>query len=205
MGEPVTFAANYHSFIVELNDRSVIRLLQEGNEQMFEQVFKTHFKNLHGYAFSIIKDDSLAEETVQNVFYKIWEKRTELNIDITLKAYLYRAVHNESLNHLKHEKVKERYRLHAVAGTSFHEQAASKKLVMKELETNLRHALNDLPEQCRTIFQLSRFEDLKYREIAEELSISVKTVENQMGKALRILRSKLADYLPLFIILLSTL
>src|SRR5205085_8962102 len=80
---------------------------------------------------------------------------------------------------------------------------ASKKIQLKELEEKLHKALNDLPEQCRTIFQMSRFEELRYREIAEQLNISIKTVENQMGKALKILRTKLVDFLPLLILFIN--
>jgi RNA polymerase sigma-70 factor (ECF subfamily) len=78
-------------------------------------------------------------------------------------------------------------------------------MIRKELENKFREALNELPEQCRTVFQLSRFEDMKYKEIADKLDISVKTVENHMGKALKLLRTKLVDFLPLLLILLSKL
>jgi RNA polymerase sigma-70 factor (ECF subfamily) len=80
------------------------------------------------------------------------------------------------------------------------DQGASRKILVKELEEKLRQAMNALPQQCRTIFQLSRFEGLKYQEIADQLGISIKTVENQMGKALKQLRVKLIDYLPIFIL-----
>jgi RNA polymerase sigma-70 factor (ECF subfamily) len=80
------------------------------------------------------------------------------------------------------------------------DQGASRKILVKELEEKLRDAMNALPQQCRTIFQLSRFEGLKYQEIADQLGISVKTVENQMGKALKQLRVKLIDYLPIFLV-----
>src|SRR3954467_2601018 len=76
----------------------------------FEHVFKEHFKNLHAYANTIVRDDAAAEEIVQNVFYKLWEKRKKINIEQSLAAYLYRSVYNESLNHLKHAKVKEQHR-----------------------------------------------------------------------------------------------
>jgi RNA polymerase sigma-70 factor (ECF subfamily) len=110
------------------------------------------------------------------------------------------------LNWLKHQKVKQAYESHSLyvmkqkSAPEAHEELASKTLQQK-----IREALLDLPEQCRTIFQLSRFEELKYREIAHQLNLSEKTVENQMGKALRILRLKLGDYLPTFILLISQL
>jgi RNA polymerase sigma-70 factor (ECF subfamily) len=133
---------------------------------------------------------------VQNVFYKLWEKRDQVDIQTSLKAYLYKAVYHESLNYLKHEKVKSVHQAHAVHSIDQSSDHSENKLMQTELETKIQKALNDLPEQCRTIFQLSRFEELKYREIADTLGLSIKTVENQMGKALKIMRSKLVEFLP---------
>ena len=172
----------------------------------FEQVFRSHFKNLHAYACTIMRDTAAAEEVVQNVFVKMWEKKEDLQIRENVSVYLYRAVHNGSLNHLKHLKVKAAYQSHTMRRhTPNDSERASEKVMMGELEQNLQRALNELPEQCRTIFQLSRFEELKYREIADNLGLSIKTVENQMGKALRLLRLKLVDFLPVLLLLLLTL
>jgi len=187
---------------MELNDTALIQLLGNRDECAFEHVFKAHFKNLHAYACTIVQEEAAAEEIVQNVFYKIWEKAAQLTIHPPVAAYLYRAVNNESINYLKHEKVKSTHRAHTLYHMKGHADSASKKVLMGELEKKLRKALNELPEQCRLIFQLSRFEELRYREIAERLDISVKTVENQMGKALKLLRVKLVDFLPLVLLLL---
>jgi RNA polymerase sigma-70 factor (ECF subfamily) len=168
----------------------------------FELFFKENFEALHNYAFSILKDEVMAEEMVQNVFCKLWEKKEQLNKIASAKAYLYRAVHNESLNYLKHLKVRAGYEKFAKTTNNTNDDA-SVQLAHNELAEKLQGALNELPEQCRTIFQLSRFEELKYREIAQELGLSVKTIENQMGKALKILRTKLADFLPSLLILLA--
>ncbi len=171
---------------------------------MFEQVFKEHFKGLHAYAFTIVRDDADAEEIVQNVFYKLWERREQMGELQSVNAYLYRSVYNESLNYLKHQKVKMAYQSHSANHTPQF-AGANDNASVKELEGRIQAALNDLPEQCRTVFQLSKFEELKYREIAERLGISVKTVENQMGKALKILRTKLAEFLPVIWLLLVNL
>lgn len=171
---------------------------------VFEQVFKEHFKNLHAYACSILKDEDEAEEMVQNVFYKLWEKKEKISELQSVPAYLYRSVYNECMNYVKHEKVKMTYEAHAVHHGSIAGQATD-TATAKELEHRIANALADLPEQCRTIFQLSRFEELKYREIADKMGLSVKTVENQMGKALKILRTKLADYISVVWLLLLTL
>ncbi len=146
----------------------------------------------------------MAEEMVQNVFFKLWKNRETIDVQTSLTAYLYRSVYNESLNHIRHRKVKDEYRAHA-ARTGGHTDDAADSLKHKELREQLHKAMNELPEQCRVIFQMSRFEELRYMEIAGRLGISVKTVENQMGKALRILREKLSAFLPSLFLLLMNL
>jgi RNA polymerase sigma-70 factor (ECF subfamily) len=175
------------------------------DEKVFEEFFKTHFKALHSYAYTILKDDVVAEEMVQNVFYKLWEKRDQVDIQTSLKAYMYKSVYHESLNYLKHEKVKSVHQAYAIHSTDHLSEHSANKLMQSELESKIQNALNDLPEQCRTIFQLSRFEELKYREIAEALGLSIKTVENQMGKALKIMRSKLVEFLPAITVFINVI
>ena len=192
----VILQPRYQQVSMELDDTVMIQLLGERNELAFEKIFKIHFKNLHAYACTIVKDEIIAEEMVQNVFYKIWEKIEDLNISGSIGAYLYRAVYNESLNYLKHMKVRSSYMVHTAYQMKGQTDNAFKTILHRQLLERLHHALNELPEQCRTIFQLSRFEQLRYREIAKHLGISVKTVENQMGKALKLLRVKLVDFLP---------
>jgi RNA polymerase sigma-70 factor (ECF subfamily) len=152
-----------------------------------------------------MRDPTPAEEIVQNIFVRLWEKKEDLTIRENVSGYLYRAVHNECLNYLRHQKVRVAYQSYAMRRHKQSEQEKpAEKVVMSELEKKLETALRELPEQCRTIFQLSRFEDLRYRDIAEKLGLSVKTVENQMGKALKLLRLKLVDFL-LSVILFITL
>jgi RNA polymerase sigma-70 factor (ECF subfamily) len=155
---------------------------------------------LHSYASVMLYYDSHAEEIVQNMFVRLWERRDLLDVQTSVKAYLYKCVHNDCLNYIKHKKIKARYQDHAAFTMNDQAERTSDKLVLGELQNRLQAAMNELPEQCRTIFQMSRFEELKYREIAEELGLSVKTVESQMGKALRILRVKLVDFLPILLL-----
>lgn len=169
-----------------------------------EAAFREHFQGLHRYACTMLSDDLMAEEMVQNVFYKLWKNREEISISQSVASYLYRSVYHECLNYLKHLKVRAAYEKHASRVMEQMNNAAD-RLKLKELETKLDEALKELPEQCRTIFQMSRFEELKYMEIAGRLGISVKTVENQMGKALKLLRGKLADFLPILFYLLTNL
>jgi RNA polymerase sigma-70 factor (ECF subfamily) len=196
LAETLKYSAGYQNLRMEVNDTGKLHLLGETGEQVFEQVFKSNFKGLHSYAYTIVRDDIMAEELVQNVFCRLWEKKDGLQIETSLQAYLYRSVYHESLNYLKHLKVRAAYSNYAQSQMKNNTDRAEKKVLLGDLEKKLNQALSELPEQCRTIFQMSRFEELKYQEIADRLGLSIKTVENQMGKALRLLRLKLVDFLP---------
>lgn len=186
---------------MEITSSTIIELLREGNESAFEQVFKEYYKRLHAYGYTFVKDDEAAEEIVQNVFCRIWEKKDQLNTGGSIKSYLYRAVHNESLNYLKHHKVRAKYEQYYTGHMSEEYDYSSRKMETSELEGHIQKAMSELPAQCRIIFHLSRFEHLKYQQIADQLGISVKTVENQMGKALKLMRLKLVEFLPVFLLL----
>jgi RNA polymerase sigma-70 factor (ECF subfamily) len=168
----------------------------------FDAIYLDNFAALHRYAFTILNDKELAEEMVQQVFLKILERKEALDVHTSLKAYLFRSVNNECLNHIKHQKVKLTYQSYTISGMGNQTETPFHKLDYKELEQQLKKAINELPEQCRTIFQLSRFEELKYAEIANQLGLSIKTVENQMSKALKRLRVDLANYLPVILLML---
>ena len=203
MPEAVIIKPGYQGLRINVNDSVQINKLLMRDESAFEEVFKSNYKSLHAYAITLLRDEMTAEEIVQNVFYKLWERTDNLSIKGSLRAYLYRAVHNEALNHLKHMKVRSEHQLYVSHNNNESAEHAGKKIQLKELEAKLQAALNDLPEQCRTIFQMSRFEELRYREIADRLDLSVKTVENQMGKALKILRTKMAEFLTLILLFIN--
>jgi len=188
---------------LESNDTNLIGLIKSGNKQAFDEVFLKHFKSLHAYAFTIIKEKDDAEEIVQNVFVRIWTKRAQLKTDGFLKPFLYRSVHNESLNYLKHQKVRSNFNVHYADAVKSDTGNLNTEIMATELEKNIHSAINELPEKCRNVFQLSRFDQMKYQEIADALNISIKTVENQMGKALKILRLRVVDFLILVFILLK--
>lgn len=188
---------------VVLSEQEIIGAIREGNERIFEEIFRKYYQSLCNYANSILKEMDEAEEVVQNLFLSIWEKRSDLEISISLKSYLYRAVHNHCLNRIKHLKVREEYQQYAVNFYDASYESVSQTVMKNELETKIEEAIRKLPEQCRLIFRMSRFEELKYHEIAEQLELSPKTVENQIGKALKILRVELAEYLPLLLFFLN--
>jgi RNA polymerase sigma-70 factor, ECF subfamily len=178
------------------NDWQAIR---NGDEKAFELMFKGHYQSLCNFACSFLGDMDEAEEIVQQVFYSLWAKRGSLDINTTLKAYLFKAVHNSSLNKIKQGKVRQLYANSYKATANVETHTSGQLLQGKELEGLINDAIAELPEQCGIVFKMSRFGNLKYAEIADELDISVKTVENHMGKALKLMRDKLKDYLHILI------
>jgi RNA polymerase sigma-70 factor (family 1) len=184
---------------VQLSDKQLLTAIGQGDERIFEQVFRKYYAGLCTYGRSILHDADEAEEIVQNVFVSIWEKREEIEITQSLKSYLYRAVHNHCLNRIKHQKVRDEHQQYALYYQEVSYESVSQTVYKNELEQQLAKAIEKLPEQCRIIFKLSRFDELRYQEIADQLGLSVKTIENQIGKALKILRTELADYLPILV------
>lgn len=188
---------------MELADIDRFKALKEGDETAFEMIFKTYYEPLCNYAFTFILDRDEAEEIVQATFLNVWEKREAIAIETSLKAYLYRAVRNSCLNSIKHTNIKRRHAAETVFVSDKSHEAVSQSVISSELDQKIGDALMVLPEQCRLVFKMSRFEELKYAEIAEQLNISIKTVENQIGKALKIMTEELKEYLPILIILMN--
>lgn len=158
-----------------------------------EQYFFEHFEALHRYAYTILKDNDDAKDVVQHVFIQLWEKRDTLTIRESVRSYLYVAVHNQSLNKIKSQKIRQKHYDNFSAGESETTIYQQESAAAAELKKEVLAAMDTLPEKCREVFYKSRFEEKTYQEIATELDISIKTVEAQMGKALRILRTILAD------------
>lgn len=170
--------------------------------EQFRQSFYSHYEDLHRYAYTLLRNNDEARDVVQDVFLKFW--RNEKSSEVMARQYLYRAVYNTCMNRMRHEKVRLRY-LQYRADTQVESEAATLPVMEKELQARIQRAIDLLPAQCRLIFLKSRNEEKRYAEIARELDISVKTVEAQVAKALRILRGELADYLVMIIIALTIL
>ena len=145
------------------------------------------------YANRFMDTREEAEEIAQEVFVKFWEKCETLSPDSSVKSYLYRSVHNSCLNAIKHEKVKDGYKQHVIHFLESTYQDSIEENDPDAIRRRIIDEIDNLPPRCSEIFKLSRFEGLKYQEIADHLEISVKTVEVQMGKALKVLRETLKD------------
>jgi RNA polymerase sigma-70 factor (ECF subfamily) len=166
----------------------------------FEALFHAHYSALCSYANNFLKDLASSEEIVQEVMVRIWENRASIVFESSPGSYLFRAVRNGCLNFLSHLETREAYKSHAETQGTAWERSKEDQMIISELEQRIREAIDRLPLGRRKIFILSRYEGLTYNEIAARLSVSVKTVENQMSSALRFLREELADYLPWIIL-----
>ena len=166
------------------------RIKKDDDEEAFELIFKKHYKLVYNYARYNIKDETACHDITQDVFTYLWEMRSSIEIKQTLKSYLLSASHNASINYLKKETNKQRH-----LSNFFHESAKKEDGYDVIFEGALIESLNtivsNLPTQCKEIFYLSRLKGLKHKEIAKKLGISPRTVETQIYRALRTIKSKL--------------
>jgi RNA polymerase sigma-70 factor, ECF subfamily len=182
-----------------LNLQDGIKNEEQRLTEAVQGYFQLYFEGLYRYAFTILKNNDDAKDAVQSVFVKIWEKRAVIDEHQSVQSYLYTSVYNYCLNAKKKEKVRKEY----IQNNQLTLQTNTDQLVTRENIKTITEALESLPPQCRLIFFKSRFEKMKYTEIAQELNLSVKTIEVQIGKALKILRQKLSGVHIVFIILLT--
>lgn len=178
-------------------DKKLLADLKNNIESAFDELFRTYFQNLTWFAMKMVKDRETAEEVVQDLFVNFWEKRHELDLKVSIKAYLYRAVYNNCIH------VSRRVKLHNNNEFTLANELTEEFnniLEISELESRIFGLIEELPTECQRIFKLSRFEELKYKEIAEKLQISVKTVETQMSRALKFLRKHMSGYIKLLIL-----
>ncbi len=176
--------------MTQAKDQILFDEIRNGSEKAFNQAFDLYYSSLCFFADKILHDFDASRSVVQQVFVDLWIKRAKLEVTL-LQAYLYRAVRNSSLDVLKHKKVELEY----LSSLEKSEPETIADLIEEaELTDRINRAIQNLPERCREIFLLCRFEELKYAEIASRLNISVKTVEMQISIALRKLREELSDY-----------
>ncbi|MEM6317137.1 MAG: RNA polymerase sigma-70 factor [Bacteroidota bacterium] len=183
----------------EIDEKDVLALLKADDPRTVKRLFYQFYPFLCNTIFRILKDKALAEDLAQDTFFKFWEKRQTIDIQTSLKAYLRRMAVNEALYHIRKNKKFQKDSEAEVNDLGGATDSVEEQLLHQELEAKIAAAIQTLPPRCQQVFRLSRFEDLSYKEIAAKLDISIKTVENQMGKALKILRSAMKDYLHFFL------
>ncbi|EKN08887.1 MULTISPECIES: RNA polymerase sigma-70 factor [Parabacteroides] len=169
----------------------------------FDKIYVLYYSRMFRFAKEYVLFDEDAENIVQDVFLLLWEKREVLDIQISLVSYLFALVKNKSLDYLRHKVIADEYKQELSAKLTALELLNYSFTSDEEIEQILMTAINKLPERCRQVFLKSRIEGKKNREIANELNLTVSTVENQMTIALRKLRVELKDYLPLLLFLLD--
>lgn len=189
------------SFNFESNDASMQAI--KDNDAAFELFFKQHFASLcqwcqHKYGFGT----DITKEVVHTAFIKLWKHRSTLPAGMPVKAFLHKVITNTSLDILRHAKVRQRFERFVQQRNDATGSTPPENFDAKKLQTDIDTAVAELPGQMRIIFELSRYEGLKYAEIAQQLNVSVNTVETQMGRALKKLRIKLAAWLPVYFIIM---
>lgn len=178
-----------------MTDSELLQQLRLGDREAFSALFREYYPLAVRTVEGMVRERAIAEELVQDVFVELWDRRKSLRFDESFRAYLFRSARNRALNHLRHQRVQTRAEP-LLASPSATPAGAFSEMIDREIDAAVESAIQRLPERCAEIFRMSRFDGLKYREIADALGISQKGVEAQMGKALKLLRDELARYLP---------
>lgn len=175
---------------------------KKGDEKAFESIFDQYYNQIVGFCVQFIGDSDKAQSIAQEAFIKLWLNREKVEKVSGIKSFLYTASKSECLNVIRHKEVSNKYQNHQL---QIKEEQLNREVLdsfefdsveFSELERLIHKSIEDLPEKCRLVFLKSRMEDLTNKEIAEELNISVKAVEANMTRALKILKERLSDYLP---------
>jgi RNA polymerase sigma-70 factor, ECF subfamily len=178
-----------------------VKALREGNHSAFEQLFDSWYEPLCRYAYSILKNMDEAEDVVQKTFCKLWDQHETLDIQSSINSYLYRIVHNDSINSIQQQTNRKEHNLNYISTINSEVNSTIEHIESSELQKAIERALATLPPQCKRVFEMSRIEQLSYSEIAKSLNISTNTVENHISKALKLLRIELIDFLLVCILL----
>jgi RNA polymerase sigma-70 factor (family 1) len=176
-----------------IGDSEIVRRIRQGDTEQFESLFRSSYVSLVRYAKTLVKDHDTAEEIVQDLFFRLWQDKEKIEIESSLNGYLFRAVHNRCLHWIEHSRVVEKHAQEMAYKQTENYENPLEIIQYKELQSKIAKILARLPERCGKIFCMNRFEGLKYAEIADILSVSVKTVEANMGKALKEFRKALTE------------
>lgn len=186
-----------------------ITSLKKGDKKAFEEIYNEFFGVHYHLCLQYIHNEKAAEEIVQDTFLKLWEIRNTLNDQINIRSFLYTITKNNCLNYLRNQKISMKHIENMkYMEMQFNYEALEKLgnyIQFEELRSKIEEAIAQLPAELVETFQLSRFEELSYKEIAEKQNISIKTVEARISKALRILRVELKDFLPMICLISNIL
>jgi len=185
------------------SDSQILEAIKRDDNGAYEMVFREYYRPMTAYAFRFLSNLSDSESIVQDVFLRLWQKRRAIMITSSLQHYLFRSVKNQCINHIEHEKIKTGYQAFVIKNETDRSEY-SEFFLEFGLKRKIEAAIAALPEKRQEIFRLAREEGLKYREIADRLEISVKTVETQMTLALKQLRESLKEYKNLVMFFLCT-
>lgn len=174
----------------KFNDEEILELLNSNDERAIELLFDRFFDYLCAVVYRVIHDYEAARDVVQDIFLDLWKKRESINVSIALRPYLRRAAVNRGLNYIKRKRIIPNDDEDAAVDIVSQVPSGQAYMEKDELETRIYQVIEGLPPKCKLIFGMSRFESMSYQEIATALDISIKTVENQISKALKILRSE---------------
>lgn len=182
------------AFEKEHSDEYILETLQTNDSLAMELMFRKYYAYLCKTVVRVLSDEHTAEDLAQEVFFDVWRKRDDISVNTSLRGYLRRAAMNKTLNFIRDRKIKwdDEDKLAVKASE---ETSAELELEGQDLERSIHEAIDLLPERCRLVFTLSRFEEMTNQQIADELTISVKTVENQMTKALKMLKAVIGPFL----------
>lgn len=159
------------------------RLIQAGDKEAFRLLYTRYFTPLCRFIFLYVQDEMEAEELATDIFVRVWEKREEIDFSLSLKAYLFQSARNRAFNFIRDRK--EKVPLDFLEELSDSGSSQEEELELKELQRLIEEAVCHLPNKCQAIFRKSREENKTYQEIAEELNISTKTIEAQIGIAIK--------------------
>ncbi len=187
------------------DEKNLIALLKEDDRSAINTIFLKYHVLLCRISVRIVSDPEEAKDVVQEVFIKLWRNRKELNIQYSLEAYLKRAVVNTSLNHIESKNKFTSLNVSDSKLNKIAENTTDQQQSFDELSTRVDHAIDNLPVRTKAVFTLIRFEEMSYKEVSESLDISLKAVEKEMMKALKLLREALKDYLPLLLLSILTI
>jgi RNA polymerase sigma-70 factor (family 1) len=179
--------------MTENKNNDLSKTIPIGNLDNFEALFKQYYAPLVVYACKYLPEKDVAREIVQDFFVKLYEKRSSLSIDTSLKSYLYRSVYNACMNYINQRSIQEKH-IRNIDLERNVEENLENEINSVELQNRIYNLIEALPPKCRKIFKMNRLEGMKNEEIAVSLNLSKRTVETQISKALKILRSKLSDY-----------